>query len=100
MKWRRGVARFDLAPHARADIGNKEAERSIRKKPEKNISSLDLRDHEVRGYALRSPASGVMVSAVELSKGFRTFSIEFVVDVVTSDIPTIWLVPVARPTTV
>ncbi len=46
------------------------------------------------------PARGVIVSAVELPAGFRTVSIELITVVVTSAIPTIWEVPVARPSTV
>jgi hypothetical protein len=46
------------------------------------------------------PASGVIVSAVELPAGLRTVRTEFRTVGVTRDTKTIWLVPVARPTTV
>ena len=46
------------------------------------------------------PAPGVMVNAGELKKGLRTVSVELTLVVCTRAIPTIWLVPVARPTTV
>ena len=46
------------------------------------------------------PASGVIVSAVELPAGFRTVNTELMLVVVTIAIPIIWLVPAARPTTV
>jgi hypothetical protein len=49
---------------------------------------------------LAPPADGVMVSAVELPKGLRTVSVESAAVVCTRAISTIWLVPVARPTTV
>ena len=46
------------------------------------------------------PASGVIVSAVELPVGFLTVRIELTDVVVTIAIPMICDVPVARPTTV
>jgi hypothetical protein len=46
------------------------------------------------------PANGVMFNAVELPAGLRTVSTESTFVVCTKAIPTIWLVPVARPTTV
>ena len=46
------------------------------------------------------PASGVMVNAAAVPSGFRTVKIELIEVVSTIAIPTIWEVPVARPTTV
>lgn len=46
------------------------------------------------------PAFGVIVSAVVLSAGFRTVKMELILVVVTMAMPIIWLVSVARPTTV
>ena len=46
------------------------------------------------------PARGVTVSAAALPAGFRTVRTELTAVVVTTAIPTICDVPVARPTTV
>jgi len=45
-------------------------------------------------------ASDVIVSAAALPAGFLTVKMEFIDVVSTIDIPIIWDVPVARPTTV
>ena len=45
------------------------------------------------------PAIVVIVRAVELPAGLITANTELTDDVVTNEIPTIWLVPVALPTT-
>ena len=46
------------------------------------------------------PAKGVIVSAAALPAGFLTVKTELIEVVMTIAIPVIWLVPVARPTTV
>ena len=46
------------------------------------------------------PARGVMVSAAAFPVGLRTVKTEFTAEVVTTAIPTICDVPVARPATV
>jgi hypothetical protein len=46
------------------------------------------------------PADGVMVRAVLFPDGFLTLIMEFGPEVWTSAMPTSWLLPAARPTTV